>query len=508
MLVEPSSSQAAEIFDLLVVGGGINGVGIARDAAGRGLSVQLVEKGDLAAATSSASSKLIHGGLRYLEHGAFRLVREALAEREVLLANVPHLVWPLPFVLPYDRGLRPRTLLRLGLFLYDHLSGRRTLPGTETVSLRAHPYGGPLRKHLTTGFVYSDCWVDDARLVVVNARDAAARGAEIATRTEMRSARRIGDHWRVLTEKDGMTTEAAARILVNAAGPWVSEILRRAGITEHKGDLRLIKGSHIVVPRLHDGRQAYILQNDDHRIVFVLPYEGLFSLIGTTELPFSGDREQLAIEPSEIDYLCRAVSRWFAKPLAPQDVVWSYAGIRPLYDDRERNAAAVTRDYVLELDAPVGQAPLLSVFGGKITTYRRLAEHALEKLAPFLRGAQGIWTAGAILPGGDLPNRDPAAFAQGLTRDYPFLGTDAALRLARSYGIDARRILGSASRAEDLGRMFGYGFSERELDWLVKEEWALTGEDVLWRRSKLGLHLDNDATRTIVALLDGNGAWR
>ena len=508
MLVEPSNSQAAEILDLLVVGGGINGVGIARDAAGRGLSVQLVEKGDLAAATSSASSKLIHGGLRYLEHGAFRLVREALAEREVLLANVPHLIWPLPFVLPYDRGLRPRTLLRLGLFLYDHLSGRRTLPGTETVSLRAHPYGAPLRKHLTTGFVYSDCWVDDARLVVVNARDAAARGAEIATRTEMRSARRIGDHWRVLTEKDGVTTEAEARILVNAAGPWVSEILRRAGITEHKGDLRLIKGSHIVVPRLHDGRQAYILQNDDHRIVFVLPYEGKFSLIGTTELPFSGDREQLAIEPSEIDYLCRAVSRWFAKPLVAQDVVWSYAGIRPLHDDRERNAAAVTRDYVLELDAPVGQAPLLSVFGGKITTYRRLAEHALEKLAPFLRGAQGTWTAGAILPGGDLPNRDPAAFAHGLTRDYPFLGTDAALRLARSYGIDARRILGSASRAEDLGRMFGYGFSERELDWLVKEEWALTGEDVLWRRSKLGLHLDSDAARTIVALLDGNGAWR
>jgi glycerol-3-phosphate dehydrogenase len=508
MLVERSNCQPAEILDMLVVGGGINGVGIARDAAGRGLSVRLVEKGDLAAATSSASSKLIHGGLRYLEHGAFRLVREALAEREVLLASAPHLVRPLPFVLPYARGVRPRALLRLGLFLYDHLGGRRTLPGTEAVSLRAHPYGGPLQAHVTTGFVYSDCRVDDARLVVVNARDAAAHGAEIATRTEMRSAQRVGDHWRVLSEKDGVAIETAARILVNAAGPWAVDTLRRAGVTEHKADLRLIKGSHIVVPRMHDGRQAYILQNDDRRIVFVLPYEGSFSLIGTTELPFSGDREHLAIEPSEIDYLCRAVSRWFANPVTPQDAVWSYAGIRPLYDDRERNASVVTRDYVLELDAPVGQAPLLTVFGGKITTYRRLAEHALEKLSPFLPRATEPWTAGVILPGGDLPNRDPAAFAHGLTREYPFLGTDAALRLARSYGIDARRILGSASRAEDLGRMFGYGFSERELDWLVKEEWALTGEDVLWRRSKLGLHLDSDATRTIVALLDRNGAWR
>jgi glycerol-3-phosphate dehydrogenase len=500
--------QGAQVLDMLVVGGGINGVGIARDAAGRGLSVRLVEKSDLAAATSSASSKLIHGGLRYLEHGAFRLVREALAEREVLLASAPHVIRPLPFVLPYAPGLRPRALIRFGLFLYDHLGSRRTLPGTQTVALRAHHYGAPLQAHLATGFVYSDCQVDDARLVVLNARDAAAHGAQISTRTEMRSARRSGDHWRILIEKNGMTTEVAARILVSAAGPWANEILRRAGITEHKGDLRLIKGSHIVVPRLHDGRQAYILQNDDHRIVFVLPYEGKFSLIGTTELPFSGDREQLSIEPSEIDYLCRAVSRWFARPMTPQDAAWSYAGIRPLYDDRESNASAVTRDYVLELDAPMGQAPLLTVFGGKITTYRRLAEHALEKLAPFLRNAKGPWTAGAILPGGDLPNRNPAAFAHGLTRDYPFLGTDAAMRLARSYGIDARRILGSARRAEDLGRMFGYGFSERELDWLVKEEWALTGEDVLWRRSKLGLHLDSDATRTIVALLDANGAWR
>jgi len=412
VFAEGSDFPGAQILDLLVVGGGINGVGIARDAAGRGLSVRLVEKGDLAAATSSASSKLIHGGLRYLEHGAFRLVREALAEREVLLASAPHIIQPLPFVLPYARGLRPRALLRLGLFLYDHLGGRRTLPGTQTVALRAHPYGVPLQAHLTTGFVYSDCQVDDARLVVLNARDAAAHGAEISTRTEMRSARRNGAYWRILTEKEGVTSEAAARILVNAAGPWAGEVLRRAGLTEHKADLRLIKGSHIVVPRLYNGTQAYILQNDDRRIVFVLPYEGEFSLIGTTELPCSGVGGPVAVTPPEIDYLCHAVSGWFAKPVAPQDVIWSYAGVRPLYDDRELNASAVTRDYVLELDAPTGKAPLLSIFGGKITTYRRLAEHALEKLAPFLPGVKRPWTAGAMLPGGDLPNRDPATYAK------------------------------------------------------------------------------------------------
>jgi glycerol-3-phosphate dehydrogenase len=501
VFAEQSDFEGTQVLDMLVVGGGINGVGIVRDAAGRGLSVRLVEKGDLAAATSSASSKLIHGGLRYLEHGAFRLVREALAEREVLLTSAPHIVRPLPFVLPYARGLRPRVVLRLGLFLYDHLGGHRTLPGTQTVALHGHPYGGPLQARFTSGFVYSDCWVDDARLVVLNARDTAAHGVEISTRTEMCSARRSGAHWRILTEKNGVTTEVAARILVNAAGPWVAEILRRAGVTKHKADIRLIKGSHIVVPRLYNGTQAYILQNDDRRIVFVLPYEGKFSLIGTTELPFSGVDEPVAITPSEIDYLCRAVSGWFAKPVAPQDVIWSYAGIRPLYDDRERNLSAVTRDYVLELDAPAGKAPLLSVFGGKITTYRRLAEHALEELEPFLPGLRGSWTAGAILPGGDLPNRDPEAFAHGLTSDYPFLGAAAALRLAGSYGSDARRVLGSARRAEDLGRTFGYGFSERELDWLVNEEWALTGEDVLWRRSKLGLHLDGGATRAITALL-------
>jgi glycerol-3-phosphate dehydrogenase len=492
-----------EILDMLVVGGGINGAGIARDAAGRGLSVRLVEKGDLANATSSASSKLIHGGLRYLEHGAFRLVREALAEREILLASAPHIVRPLRFVLPHEQGSRPRALLRLGLFLYDHLGGRRVLPGSESISLHAHPYGRPLRSHLTAAFVYSDCRVEDARLVVLNARDAAAHGARISTRTEMRAARRVGSRWRVVVEQDGATDEIAARILVNAAGPWALDMLRRAGIAQPGAGLRLVKGSHIVVPRLYDGAHAYILQNDDRRAVFVLPFEEQFSLIGTTEIPFAGDAAHAAIDPAEVAYLCRAVSRWFARPVTPRDVVWSYAGVRPLYDDGRREASAVTRDYVLDLDAAEGAAPLLSVFGGKITTYRRLAERAMERLAPFLPGGKGPWTAGATLPGGDLPERDAAAFAAGLARDYPFLDAAAARRLACSYGSEARRMLGSARQARDLGRGFGCGFSERELDWLVTEEWAHTAEDVLWRRSKLGLHLDRNQAAAISALLAG-----
>jgi glycerol-3-phosphate dehydrogenase len=489
-----------QILDMLVVGGGINGAGIARDASGRGLSVRLVEKGDLAGATSSVSSKLIHGGLRYLEHGAFRLVREALAEREVLLASAPHIVCPLRFVLPHDSSLRPRVVLRLGLFLYDYLGGRRTLPGTETVRLRTHSYGKPLQSRLTTGFVYSDCFAQDARLVIANARDAAARGAQILTRTEMRNARRENGHWCISIERDGRIDEVVARILVNAAGPWVVDILHRSGISHSTPQVRLIKGSHIVVPKLYDGAQAYILQNDDSRVIFVIPYEEQFSLIGTTDMPFAGERDHVAIDQTEIDYLCRAVSRWFAKPVSVKEVVWSYAGVRPLYDDHEADASTVTRDYVLDIDPGERGAPILSVFGGKLTTYRRLAEHSMEKLAPFLPGLKRPWTAGATLPGGDLPHGDVQAYADGLARDYPFLKAAQALRLTRSYGTDARKILGSARKSEDLGRTFGYGFSARELQWLVHEEWARTGEDVLWRRSKLGLHLDPAAIAAITEI--------
>ncbi|MGH7040484.1 MAG: glycerol-3-phosphate dehydrogenase, partial [Stellaceae bacterium] len=476
----------------------------------------LVEKGDLAGATSSASSKLIHGGLRYLEHGAVRLVREALAEREILLKSAPHLIRPLRFVLPHDRGARPRALIRLGLFLYDHIGGPRSLPGTEAVALRAHPYGGPLHPRLKTGFAYSDCRVEDARLVVLNARDAAAHGARITPRTELRRASRAEGYWRIDLEREGATEEVAARILVNAAGPWAGEVLHRAGVARPRANLRLVKGSHILVPRLYDGAHAYVLQNDDRRVVFVLPYEEKFSLIGTTEIPFAGDPAGAAVDPAEVAYLCRAVSRWFARPVVPGDVTWSYAGVRPLYDDGKGDASAVTRDYVLALDlgiparseiargrAAPGAAPLLSVFGGKITTCRRLAEHAMEKLAPFLPGLGGPWTAGAILPGGDLPARDPDAFAAGLLRDYPFLGAAAAQRLARSYGSEARQILGAARGPADLGRAFGCGLSERELAWLVEKEWARTAEDVLWRRSKLGLHLDPCAAAAIAACLAG-----
>ena len=485
--------------DLLVIGGGINGVGIARDAAGRGFSVLLCEKGDLAGATSSASSKLVHGGLRYLEYGEFRLVREALREREVLLRNARHIVRPLRFVLPHDGRLRPRWMIRAGLFLYDHIGGRRELPGTETVDCARHPFGVPLRPGLRTAFVYSDCWVDDARLVILNARDAARRGAAVLTRTALLWARGTAGRWQArLRRKDGSELDVAARVIANAGGPWVGEVLRRCGVERAQATLRLVKGSHIAVPRLYEGEQAYLLQNDDRRVVFVLPFEEKFTLIGTTDLPYLGDPGQVAISPEEIDYLCRAVSSWLARPVAPRAVVWSYAGVRPLYDDHAANAAAVTRDYVLDVET--GEAPILSVFGGKITTYRRLAEHALEKLAPFLaRGAP--WTARAPLPGGDLPPGGAPALAAALTAEHPWLAPATAARLARLYGSEARRLLEGARAASDLGRDFGAGLSAREVDWLVAEEWVASAEDILWRRTKLGLHLPAEASARLAEYL-------
>ncbi len=489
-------------FDLLVVGGGINGAGIARDAAGRGLSVLLCEKGDLAGATSSASSKLIHGGLRYLEYGEFRLVREALAEREVLLRNARHIVRPLRFVLPHDRRLRPRWMIRAGLFLYDHLGGRRELPGTETIDCKRHAYGAPLRPGLGTAFVYSDCWVDDARLVVLNARDAAKRGATILTRTELVAARREGDRWHGrLALAEGGVKHVAARILVNAGGPWVSEVLRRCGIARAHAELRLVKGSHIVVPRRYDGPQAYLLQHDDRRVIFVLPYEEAFTLIGTTEIPYAGDPGRVAIDADETRYLCAAVSQWLSRRVEPADVVWSYAGVRPLHDDHAAQAAAVTRDYLLDIDAE--GAPILSVFGGKITTYRRLAEHALAKQAGALAGAGGAWTAAAPLPGGDLSPGGSAALAAALVGQLPWLAQGMARRLAASYGGEAWHLLDGVRQQRDLGECFGGDLTARELDWLIAEEWARTAEDVLWRRSKLGLRLSAAAQAAVASYLDG-----
>ena len=467
-----------EETDLLVIGGGINGAGIARDAAGRGLRVTLVEQGDLAGATSSASSKLIHGGLRYLEHGAFRLVREALSERAVLLHIAPHIAWPMRFVLPQDRGMRPVWLIRLGLFLYDHLGARGpgTLPGTTRIDLRRAPEGAPLQDRFRTAFEYSDAWVDDARLVILNARDAADRGATIRTRTRCDALHPGEGTW--IAELAG--TQLRVRAVVNAAGPWVSDVLHRQAGANAGPRARLVKGSHLVVPRLYDGPQAYILQNDDRRVIFVIPYEQDFSLIGTTDTQVD-DPNDPHIDPAEIDYLCRAVSRAFKHQVTPADIVHTFSGIRPLHDTGEQQAAAVTRDYKLHLTTT--PAPLLSIFGGKITTYRRLAEHALELLHPHLPTPNPApWTATAPLPGGEAPFAQVLAQATATHPDFP---EPTLRRLAHAYGTRIDQVL-----ASPLGEHLGAGLYESELRYLVATEWAHTADDVLWRRTKLGLRLD------------------
>jgi len=497
--------DAAEIYDLAVIGGGVNGCGIARDAAGRGLSVLLVESGDLGGATSAASTKLIHGGLRYLEFFKFRLVREALAEREVLLRAAPHIVWPLRFVLPHHAGLRPWPLLRLGLFLYDHLGGRRLLPPTRALDLRRDPVGAALKPEYARGFEYSDCWVEDSRLVLLNARDAADRGADIRTRTRCVEARREQALWR-LTLRDastGATRPATARVLVNAAGPWVADVLGAVVGQNGPAKVRLVKGSHIVLKRLYDHDRCYIFQNADGRICFAIPYEEDFTLIGTTDQDFSGDPASATISAAETEYLCGAVSVYFRQPVSPADVVWSYAGVRPLFDDGASAAQEATRDYVLTLDAPDRQAPLLSVFGGKITTYRRLAEAAMARLAPHLPALPPAWTATATLPGGDFAWDGAGALAATLRERFPFLSAAHAGRLVRHYGTLAASLLGEARRAEDLGRVFGADLTEREVAWQMSREWARTAEDVLWRRTKLGLRLTPAETAALDAYMAG-----
>jgi glycerol-3-phosphate dehydrogenase len=484
------------MYDVAIIGGGIHGCGIARDAAGRGLSVLLAEKGDLASGTSSASTKLIHGGLRYLEHYAFRLVREALSEREVLLAMAPHIIRPLRFVLPHHRGLRPAWLIRLGLFLYDHLGGRSgVLPPSSAIDLTHAAAGKPLKPAFTRGFAYSDCWVDDARLVVLNAVDAAARGADIRVRTEVVSARRTDGAWRIELRDtvSGQSETVAARALINAAGARVGEMT--AGRVEARAiaNVRLVKGSHIVVPRLFEHDNAYIFQNADRRIVFAIPYEGGYTLIGTTDVDCTGDAGGVAISSAEIDYLCGAVNAYFAAAVAPSDVVWSYAGVRSLHDDGRASAQDTTRDFVLELDAPHGEPPVLSIVGGKITTYRRVAEEALRRLRPLLpRSAGPPWTRGASLPGGDFAFGDRERLASDLAAAAPALGGATAERLVRTYGTMARRIFADASRPEALGVHFGAGLTEREVRHLVDNEWARTADDILWRRTKLGLRLTEE----------------
>jgi glycerol-3-phosphate dehydrogenase len=486
-------------YDLLIIGGGINGAGIARDAAGRNLSVCLVEQDDLAAHTSSASTKLIHGGLRYLEHYAFRLVHESLAERELLWRAAPHIAGPMRFVLPHHPGLRPRWMIRAGLFMYDHMGGRKILPPTRTLDLRHDPAGAPLRPAFTTGFEYSDCWVDDARLVVLNARDAAAHGADIRTRTKCVAAWGNDGVWR-LTLGDG--SAAQARVLVNAGGPFVSRIL--SSVLRHRAvtPIRLVKGSHIVVPRLYAHDRCYIFQNADGRVCFVIPYHDDFTLIGTTDEDYAGNPAAVAPSAEEERYLCAAVSEYLRDPVDPASIVWRYAGVRPLRDDGASTAQEATRDYVLDVQAAPGEAPVLSVFGGKLTTYRRLAEAAMAKLARFFPGLPGAWTAGVALPGGDFPYDGVEAVRADLQRRYPFMAEPTARRMVRAYGTLTGEMLGDARTAADLGRVFGADLSEREVAWLVRCEWARSAEDVLWRRSKLGLRFDAAETAALAAYLE------
>ncbi|MEQ9695816.1 glycerol-3-phosphate dehydrogenase [Shimia sp. SDUM112013] len=506
-----------DAVDLFIIGGGVNGTGIARDAAGRGLSVMLAEKGDLASATSSGSTKLFHGGLRYLEYFKFRLVRESLIEREVLLRAMPHISWPMRFVLPLHsemrfegdtptsrllrwtmpwlRGRRPDWLIRAGLFLYDHMGGRKILPGTCMRDLRSDPAGKPLQPHLTKAFEYSDCWVDDARLVVLNARDAAARGTHVLVGHEVIQAERAGDLWQITLRNDKGERTVTARALVNAAGPWVGDVVKGVLSTKSREGVVLVRGSHIIVPRIADHDRAYFLQGPDGRIIFLIPYEQDFTLIGTTDVPHEAADAAPVCSAEERDYLLAFANRYLAAPLGAEDVVWTYSGVRPLYDDGASSATAATRDYVLTLDAE--GPPLLNVFGGKITTYRRLAEGALAKLAPFFPDAGRAWTAGVPLPGGDFKVHEKPALEVDLQLRFPFLSEDWAARLIRQYGRDAWHILSGARERADLGQDFGATLTEAELRWMRDREFARSAEDALWRRSKLGLHMGQDQRRTV-----------
>nr|WP_244867582.1 glycerol-3-phosphate dehydrogenase [Vannielia litorea] len=505
---------------MFVIGGGINGCGIARDAAGRGLSVALAEMGDLAQATSSSSTKLFHGGLRYLEFFEFRLVREALKEREVLLRNMPHISWPMRFVLPYHRdmrfekatptsrllsvfmpwmkGRRPAWLIRFGLFLYDHLGGRKILPGTETLSLPGSSEGAPLQERFLHAYEYSDCWVEDSRLVVLNARDAENRGARVMTRTKVLSASAENGLWTVETQntESGEIATHHARMLVNAGGPWVGEILSHTIRSNSTEGVRLVRGSHIITRRLYEHDKAYFFQGEDGRIIFAIPYEQDFTLIGTTECAHEDPDEAPSCTDEERDYLIDFAGRYLATPITAEDIVWTYSGVRPLYDEGTASATAATRDYTLKVDSSAG-APVLNIFGGKITTYRRLAEAALDKIAPHFQGLGRKWTESAPLPGGDFPHDGAADLARALMAEYPFLDAPQAARLVRAYGTEARAILGKATSAADLGQAFGAGLTRAEVDWLRTHEYARTAEDILWRRGKLGLRLSAEETAAL-----------
>jgi glycerol-3-phosphate dehydrogenase len=495
-------------YDLVIIGGGINGAGIARDAALRGLSVLLCEQDDLAQHTSSASTKLIHGGLRYLEYYEFGLVRKALQEREVLLRLAPHIIWPLRFVMPHDASMRPDWMIRCGLFLYDHLARRELLPGSVGVRFDRHPAGAPLKSGFRRGFEYSDGWVQDARLVVLNALDAAEHGAEILTRTACIDARRERGNWLVsLRSANGSLQQVHARALVNAAGPWVAQLLQETMALPSRKAVRLVKGSHIIVPRLFAHDYAYIFQNPDQRIIFAIPYEQDFTLIGTTDVEYHGDPAKVAIEAAEIAYLCEMSNRYFERQISPSDVLATFSGVRPLLDDASDNASSVTRDYALELDAAPG-APLLSVFGGKITTYRKLAEQVVDKLAPLLGAYVPCSSDRTPLPGGDLPCRDVPGWLAGQQARYPWMPAALLSRYARAYGTRLERIIGQAKTLDALGQEVVPGLYEAELRYLLDVEWAQTTDDILWRRSKLRLHLSQADEARLAAWLDAAFATR
>ncbi|WP_299962516.1 glycerol-3-phosphate dehydrogenase [uncultured Roseobacter sp.] len=510
-----SSQTQSETYDLFIIGGGINGCGIARDAAGRGLSVALAEMNDLASATSSASTKLFHGGLRYLEYFEINLVRHALAEREVLLKAMPHISWPMRFVLPYHKdmrfegstptskilntvmpwmkGRRPAWLIRFGLLLYDNLGGRKILPATRTLDLTQGPEGAPLEDRLAKAYEYSDCWIEDSRLVVLNARDAEQRGADIMVRTKVVSAARVDDVWEVTVEDTyaGEQRTLRARMLVNAGGPWVGDIIQQKVRINSTEGVRLVRGSHIVTRKLYDHDKCYFFQGTDGRIIFAIPYETDFTLIGTTDAEHDDPSKKPECSDGERDYLLDFVNQYLKRDISVDDVVWSYSGVRPLYDDGASSATAATRDYTLKVEN-TGGAPILNVFGGKITTYRKLAEDAMDKIVPFFPGTSGHWTAEVALPGGDFPVDGFDALVARLQNDFAFLGDFWARRLVRAYGTDAWHVLGDAKAASDLGQDFGASLTAREVLWLMEEEYACTAEDIVWRRNKLGLRLTKE----------------
>ncbi|MBY5924705.1 MULTISPECIES: glycerol-3-phosphate dehydrogenase [unclassified Halomonas] len=501
-----TATDSLPFFDLLVIGGGINGAGFAQDAAGRGLSVALCEKDDLAQGTSSRSGKLVHGGLRYLEYYEFRLVREALRERSVLLKKAPHIIWPMRFVLPHSPEQRPAWLVRCGLFLYDHLGGKDDLlPGSRSIRMNRDPEGAAIKDDFAKGFEYADCWVDDARLVVLNAQDAEARGARIYTRMGCTRAVRLEDHWEVeLTDSDtGELMRLQAKAVINAAGPWVDKVLKGSFTQGGEDRVKLVKGSHIVLPKRYATANSYLLQNDDKRVIFVNPYEGDKLLVGTTDIVYEGDPDQVAIDQGEIDYLLGVVNRYFKTPYTQDDILTSFSGIRPLFDDARENPSAVTRDYVFDIDDMDGKVPLLSVFGGKITTYRKLAEHGLDKLAPYFPEMGKCWNKHVPLPGGDIPGADVVAFIDTIAQDYPWLEAATLNRYARLYGSLAYRVLGDAASYADLGEHLGADLYEREARYLVQHEWARRGSDILERRTKLYLVMNQEEINAVERWIAG-----